>query len=312
MKVAVLDPSLIPNLVDVVIGDFVYELQFRVEDGMTDGEVEVIDMDSTMEDDDPTKEKQNEDKTNENMDIDGKKIEEHAPNNAAGSQLPAVGGAAQQVLEVHQTQPLQPNKKPVLVLAQNEMLPSGDGQWKANLMKAKNDSGLLSKIKMQNGETVSPRRLSKRNAANIEMDSTEKAARLKAKKNLVSIIGKGKFQEPTSFVNRDDSSLISATKSLGLVLGNNDQNAFNALKSLKDQEFLRLAENSKLRDENFVSVEDASTGCSNDDSVVFEALNLFCSDIAEGLGDGGCDPLSLQTPISQVKRGHPNCKTKKK
>jgi len=44
MKVAVLDPSLIPNLVDVVIGDFGYELQFRVEEGMTDGEVEVIDM----------------------------------------------------------------------------------------------------------------------------------------------------------------------------------------------------------------------------------------------------------------------------
>jgi len=31
MKVAVLDPDLIPDLVDVVIGDFVYELQFRVE-----------------------------------------------------------------------------------------------------------------------------------------------------------------------------------------------------------------------------------------------------------------------------------------
>jgi hypothetical protein len=32
IKVAVLDPDLIPDLVHVVIGDFVYELQFRVED----------------------------------------------------------------------------------------------------------------------------------------------------------------------------------------------------------------------------------------------------------------------------------------
>ena len=146
-------------------------------------------MDSTMEDDDPKKEKQNEDKTDENMDIGGKKIEEHAPNNAAGSQLPTIGGAAQQVLDsensvVHQTQPLQPNKKPVLVLAQNEMLRGGDGQWKANLIKAKNDSGLLSKIKMQNGETVSPRRLSKRNAATTYQDSVEKASKLKAHRNL--------------------------------------------------------------------------------------------------------------------------------
>jgi len=59
--------------VDVVIWDFVYELQFRVEDGMSNGEREVIDMDSTMEDDNPEKGKPNEGKANENMDIDGKK-----------------------------------------------------------------------------------------------------------------------------------------------------------------------------------------------------------------------------------------------
>jgi hypothetical protein len=96
-----------------------------------------------------------------------------------------------------------------------------------------------------------------------------------------------------------------------VVLGNNDHNAFNALKSLKDQEFFRLAENAKLRDENFVLVEDASTVCSNDDSVDLEALNFICSDIVEGLGDGGCDPLILQTPVSQNKRGRPIHKTKK-
>jgi len=39
MKVAMLDPSLIPNLVDVVIGDFVYELQFRVEENLQNGEL---------------------------------------------------------------------------------------------------------------------------------------------------------------------------------------------------------------------------------------------------------------------------------
>jgi len=54
MKVAVLNPDIIPNLVDVVIGDIVYELQFRVEKDMSDGEPQVIDMDSTTdEDEDP-------------------------------------------------------------------------------------------------------------------------------------------------------------------------------------------------------------------------------------------------------------------
>ena len=68
MKVAVLNPDLIPNLVDVVIGDFVYELQFRVEKDMSDGEPQVIDMDSTMDED-----KAPEEKEPENMDHDANK-----------------------------------------------------------------------------------------------------------------------------------------------------------------------------------------------------------------------------------------------
>jgi len=68
MKVGVLNPDLIPNLVDVVIGDFVYELQFRVEKDMSDGEPQVIDMDSTMDEDKAPKEKEP-----ENMDHDANK-----------------------------------------------------------------------------------------------------------------------------------------------------------------------------------------------------------------------------------------------
>jgi hypothetical protein len=51
MKVVVLNPDLILDLVDVVIGEYVYELQFRVEKDMSDGEPQVIDMDSTIDED---------------------------------------------------------------------------------------------------------------------------------------------------------------------------------------------------------------------------------------------------------------------
>ena len=70
-----------------------------------------------------------------------------------------------------------------------------------------------------------------------------------------------------------------------------------------------MLENAKIREENFVLVEDASTVCSNEDIVDLEALNLICSEIAEGLGDGGCDPLILQTPVSQKMRGR-HCQKK--
>ena len=88
MKVAVLDPNLIPNLVDIVIGDFVYELQFRVEQDMSDGEPQVIDMDSTTDED-----KENGKKKEDPMNEDGKKEEElkdNAPSNHS-SQLPNSG-----------------------------------------------------------------------------------------------------------------------------------------------------------------------------------------------------------------------------
>jgi len=48
-KVAVLDPQLIPNLVDVVIGEYVYELQFYDEEAWISGEPEIVDMDMPMD-----------------------------------------------------------------------------------------------------------------------------------------------------------------------------------------------------------------------------------------------------------------------
>jgi len=82
------------------------------------------------------------------------KNEDHTLNNASGNQLPnygkTAGGVVQQEMEsggslVHQSQPIQPSKKPVIVMSQNEILPDGSGQWKANLVKPKNDSRFLSK-----------------------------------------------------------------------------------------------------------------------------------------------------------------------
>jgi hypothetical protein len=68
---------------------------------------------------------------------------------------------------------------------------------------------------------------------------------------------------------------------------------------LKDIEYFRLLEDEKLRKESSLFVEDASMVCSTEDNLDLETLNLICSNMAEGLGDGGCDPLILQTPISQ-------------
>jgi hypothetical protein len=52
MQVLVLDPNLIPQFVDVVIGDYLYSLQFKVGESGEDGEPQPMDMDNFQEDED--------------------------------------------------------------------------------------------------------------------------------------------------------------------------------------------------------------------------------------------------------------------
>jgi hypothetical protein len=118
-----LNPDLILDLVDVVIGDFVYELPFRVEKDMSTGEPQVIDMDSTMNEDKPAEEKER-----ENMDEDGKKAEQSA-DNATGKHPSTTGsaggqhrtaGSVQQATEGGEAT-ASAGKKPVVVW--------GDSKW---------------------------------------------------------------------------------------------------------------------------------------------------------------------------------------
>jgi hypothetical protein len=51
MQVLVLDPNLIPQFVDVVIGDSLYTLQFRVEENLNDNEPTPMDMDDFHDED---------------------------------------------------------------------------------------------------------------------------------------------------------------------------------------------------------------------------------------------------------------------
>jgi len=316
MKVAVLDSNLIPVFVDVVIGDYVYQLHFGVEQGMPDGEPELIDLDSTMEDDDPKGEKPNEDKTNGKMDIDGGKEGDHVPNNDAGNQLPAAGAAADATQQQakgadpmsSQGKPVKDPNRPVIVLSQN-VNANGDGQWKAKLMPPQIDSGNLNNLKAHKGGTVSPSRSSKRTAATADQDSVDKATKLKTKRNMDTTPDKGKEPQPCSFISRDDSSLLNSATSIGVVLGDNEYEILNSLNSLRDLEKFRLNQNKKLVDDNNIVLDDASIVCSNDDGIDLEALNFICSEISEGLGDGGCDPKCLQTPVSRKKSP---CRHKKK
>jgi hypothetical protein len=85
MKVAVLDPTLIPD-VDVVIRDYIYELQFALENSDYVGEPQVIDLDYNEEDPKgedpkgaPKEDNLTEEKPEENMEVDGKQGDDTPP-----------------------------------------------------------------------------------------------------------------------------------------------------------------------------------------------------------------------------------------
>jgi hypothetical protein len=94
--------------------------------------------------------------------------------------------------------------------------------------------------------------------------------------------------------------LLASTSSLGIVLGASDQEVSLTLSSLRDLESQRLRDFSL----NHVStiLDETSTVCSLDENLDLQSLNLICSEVAEDLGDGGCDPLCLHTPLSQFKK----------
>jgi hypothetical protein len=156
MKVAMLDPRLILDYVDVVIGDYVYELQFAVEEDSLTGEPQLIGLDSTNEngpkEDDPKEgEKPNGGAPVEKIDLDGKVTETQAPGNGNGvppfadGQQQAPNGAAQlEVAEeatISKSKPVKPQNKPRAVLSQSGGATEGSGAWTATLLPPQIDSG---------------------------------------------------------------------------------------------------------------------------------------------------------------------------
>jgi hypothetical protein len=304
LKVAVLDPSLIPVFVDVVIGDDVYQLQFGVEETKPDGEPELLDMDSTMEDDDPAAEEaEKEANPNTNpkenigvekpMDIDGKNSSDKPP-------------AAQ--LAAAPTEAIISDKNKPLVLLTSEKA----GQVNAKVLKKFDDSGNIDKTKGKLGGTMSPGRSSKRIASNMDQVSTEKAAKLKARQNLEFTYTKGNCSQLSTFAFRDDSCLVKSTNDLGILLGVDSCQVHKSLDLLREIECQRLIERrSNLNELNAVA-DDTSTVCSDENCLDLEALNLICSEVVEVLGDGGVDAKCLRTPVLPSKRASSKSSKKKK
>ena len=157
MKVAVLDPKLIPTFMDVVIGDFIYELQFAVEVESLTGEPQLMDMDYTNEEEPKEDDLKNNEqpkgaKSAEQMDVDGKTTKSQTP--ATGSGAPPPSTAQQHgALQLEgagghtnaQDKAVKPSSKPKVVLQQSSGALGDNGTWTATVLPTQNDSGTILK-----------------------------------------------------------------------------------------------------------------------------------------------------------------------
>uniref|UniRef100_K3ZCU6 CCHC-type domain-containing protein n=1 Tax=Setaria italica TaxID=4555 RepID=K3ZCU6_SETIT len=179
LRVALLNPDLIPDLVEVVTGEYVYELQFRVEtDGMANNPVP-IDMDIDPE-------------NGGNSDGETEKGNQNDENNKdqKGS-MAALGSGKDNNDEMlspstDNSDQNQGKQKPVVVLS-----PSTDGSnaWTATPMptlvdKEAGNAAQLEPLHVNANVNITPSCTSKRNVSANDQDSLERAAKLKARKNL--------------------------------------------------------------------------------------------------------------------------------
>ena len=178
LKVAVINPDRIPDLVDVVIGDTIYELQFCVEQESLNSPPSVIEMDPNLDED-----KENEENGEGNMDEDSHTADGAAAHPSAAPLAANMGGAdipkgsSSLGVDLHA---VAQGSKPVAILTPSGVLPDGKTQWKAQVTTEQ--VKLLEKNIQVTG--ASPMRARKRNSATVDQDSLEKATKLKACKNL--------------------------------------------------------------------------------------------------------------------------------
>lgn len=313
LQVMVLDPNLIPQYVDVVIGDYLYELQFRVEENVDENNPEPMDMDAGKNEDNGEQGK-GEDQGNDNMETDDTAVKNdqsasqgiNSKKTDTGSQSSGVKKARQ---IVHLTIPgaipsmvqMQPNKgieelplSPVADMGVDTFMasPGGDG----SVMTVGDEVGALAGQATPDSLAAIPEarqgasatHSSKRRAASTDEDSVQLAARLKAGRNLQ--FTEGTQDTPESFINFSKTTIVSGLSNIGVSIGVDNKDIDDSIELIKQVEQSRLKEESK-EDFKTVVFDNEEKDMANEDEVDRLILSNLCTDIMDEVLDMSSEHL---------------------
>lgn len=278
LQVLVLDPSLIPEVVDVVIGDYLYELAFRVEPENGPEEPIPMDMDNIGDGDFEKKNDGNE---------KGDSGKEPGPGGSSqyklgsGSMFCEKGGPSLHSIQVGLTA-----DSGGLNLSDEEF--DGLHDDVIGVERVQSQESLVAKLSAIPEATVSPSRRSKRRASDSDQLVLQRAEKSKADKNLENLHVKGNLINDVSFLHFSNDQISASIKNLGIITSSPNVVLDDVINDLRSMEENRLSDHVRLSTTKGFSnnVDGDLVDDHYDDNFLLQHL---CSEIMEEVMDSGGD-----------------------
>lgn len=302
--VAVLNPKLIPKMIDVVIGDHYFELKFEVEKKGVDENGEEVefsleDWDGDEEDgnsegeeykeNNEGKERESKRTKNDDMAIDDNKENSERKENEV--QEGGDQGREDVILEMAEN---------VLDVAVERVL--GEEYERVEREEEKIDGAVMQQEKVEqlaNIEEVlvTPKRASERLMGSSGRHSLEKAKSRKVWMNLDLLSGN---ESKNSFLSFSQAHIVENLNALGLNLGDSSNLVSDSVLILKETEFLRSEE---LGDKVSPSIEKLNDSCNDEEEeyVDSDLLNHLCGDTMDEVMDDEDFHLSCEIDDILIK-----------
>jgi hypothetical protein len=275
LKVAVLDPNLIPQVVDVVIGDYLYELKFRVESEAEGDQPLPMDMDHFGENDDDEFQDQNKDHKMRERGNKGSSLKGTSKDSAG-----AVNKVSDSVLDSNTTSGKSVCGLPDAVPGHTQ-LDLEQSQGTKSSVNAASIEMLGSILEAATGKVQELRR-STRRSNSVSEDSLVRAERLKAGYNLDDQPTKG---NNVSFIGLPDNYILDSFKNIGILAGSNPSSVASSIGQLKKLEINRVQD--QLVGKNKADLSDfMGKGVVEDEEFDHFILNHLCGDIMHEETDG--------------------------
>lgn len=287
-QVLVLDPNLIPQYVDVVIGDYLYELQFIVEENVDENNPEPMDMDFGFDDHGGRKDGGDLEKKKD-MPLDNDK---NKGLNKNAAQQNNTNGSTSQPGNTHQTKDavdlgvgVMPMEEPCVPDVMGTLTLKATFAELAAIPEAR----------------TSDLRRSKRRANNSDEVVLNHASKLKASKDVDIKHAEGENTNTSSFIHFHAEFIHASFSTIGIDLGKDSTSIKDSVIDMKKGDEYRLSE-TRCTDWKTEVLNKEEKNMADQEEVDTFILNHLCGEIMDEVMDASGDPSDLTTALAKTNK----------